>query len=217
MTNYWPVLFGSLIDCVGGASATAVSNSFGTDRAALGSHTNDAVYLNSGYAQFPSGVYFNSAYSITSWVKAGTSLGSWCRVIDFSQGGTTNEIYLALQSGSSGKLGFGMYNSPEGSRNLFSSVAAAALSTSSWSFVAITYDGFTISMYVNGASIDSTTYSSYWIPNSVTRTSNYLGLSNSPDGVSNSYIDQLAFYNRALTASQISSIYSISYGTAGAN
>ena len=202
-------------DCVGSADLSAVSTAYNTDRNGL---LQDAINLNSGYATFPSGIYFNSAFTITSWVKAGSSLGTWCRLVDFSTGGTASEVYFTLSYGSSSKLGFGIYDSSGTIKaSLSSSVASAQLSTAAWSFVSVTYDGYTLSFYVNGVLIDSSSSATYFIPESVTRTSNFLGKSNSPDGYSNSLVDQLAIYNRDLTATQIATLYAISYTPSGAN
>jgi hypothetical protein len=47
----------------------------------------------------------------------------------------------------------------------------------------------------------------YWVPKNVVRSSNFCGKSNwGVDGYSNSYIDQIQFYNQALSQSQIQTI-----------
>jgi hypothetical protein len=47
----------------------------------------------------------------------------------------------------------------------------------------------------------------YWVPNNVVRSSSFCGKSNwGVDGYSNSYIDQIQFYNHALSQSQIQTI-----------
>ena len=219
LTNYWPILYNTMTDCVTGTAMSSLgTTTYQNDRNSL---AKDAIYLNNKFATFPNGIYFSSAFTITAYVKAATSLTSGGMLLDFSLGSNINRIYLTLSYCNptcNSKIAFVMYDSTGAvSRQLVSTVASAKLSNSAWSFLAITYDGYSINLYVNGVLIDSSTNTTYWMPSSVTRTSNFLGKNYSGSQTSNSYIDQLAFYNRALTSGQITTLNSISYGTSGAN
>ena len=205
-----------MTDCVTSTAMTSLgATTYTTDRNGL---AKDAIYLNNKFATFPSGIYFSSAFTITAYVKAAASLSSGGMLLDFSSGSNVNRIYLTLSYCNptcNSKIAFVMYDGTGVvSRQLVSNVA---LSTSSWSFLAITYDGYSIGLYVNGVLIDSSTNAAYWMPSSVTRTNSFLGKNYLVVQTSNSYIDQLAFYNRALTPGQITTLISISYGTSGAN
>ena len=229
LTNYWPIVatfpssISSIVDCVSSMNGlSSGTTTYTTDRNAL---TSDALNLNNGYATLTSSTYFSSAFTITAWVKAGSTLGSWCRLYDFgvvsaSPSPVVSNIFLALSYSTTNQLSFRMTNSTNTLKVTLDT--SYTLSTTSWSFVGITYDGYTATIYIYNTAntllyTSSVTSSTYWIPNNVVRTS-YLGKSfYSADGTTNSLLDQLAVYNRDLTSTQISTIASISYGTTGPN
>ena len=73
-----------------------------------------------------------------------------------------------------------------------------------WQYLAITFDGANLSLYINAIQTASIPLV-YTMP-SINRKFNYVGKSNTPlDGYSASYIDDLKFYSIALNESQINS------------
>lgn len=204
-------------DCVGGKNLAGTS--YANDRIGL---TNDTFQLgNNVYATADStGIYFSSAFTITLWTKAAPCLSAWCKLLDFGSGQASNNVYLALE-GATGVTGtgltVGMYDGAGSIRSQYGT--NYILTAGTWKFVAVTYDGYTTTIYVDGVSIGSSTSSTYWVPPSVTRSLSYIGKSNwVSDGYSNSsMVDQIAIYNRELTSAQISSLFSISYTPTGAN
>ena len=197
-------------DCVG--TKNLVGTSYANDRIGL---TNDAFQLgNNVYATAPSDIYFSSAFTITLWTKADSCSSAWCRLLDFGSGQALNNVYLALE-GANGGLSVGMFDGVGALHGQY--WTNKVLPAGTWKFVAVTYDGYTTTIYVDGVSIGSSTSSTYWVPPSVVRSFSYIGKSNWPDGYSNSQVDQIAIYNRELTSAQISSIFPISYTPTGAN
>ena len=154
-------------DCVGTDNLVATSSSYATDQNGLAS---DAIQLgNIGYATAPSDIYFSSALTITLWTKASSCVGgsgSWCRLLDFGSGTGVYNVFLSLK-GSNGGLKFVMYDE---SNNPYVNLETSYVLSTSWAFVAVTYDGYTATFYVNGASIGSSTSSTLWVPPSFTRT-----------------------------------------------
>jgi hypothetical protein len=195
-----------MTDCVGTKHLTDPSSptyQYQSDRNGL---ANDAFGFNGDHAIFPDDTYFNSAFTVTLWTKATSCIsGSWCRLFDFGGGAGVNNVYLAL-IGANGGLSVGLF---DGSGNLKASLWTTYVLATTWSFVAVAYDGYTITINVNnGAYTESSTpLSTYWVPASVTRPSSFLGKSNWADGFSNSIVDQMAIYNRYLTSAQITQIY----------
>ena len=76
------------------------------------------------------------------------------------------------------------------------------LTQNQWQFIALTFDGTNAKMFLNGQqTVD--TYQSYNLP-TLTRSNCYIGKSAwSGDGYSSSYLDDLRFYNKSLTQSEI--------------
>ena len=229
LTHYWPILSSTATDCVGTNHLGAPSSLFtySTDRNSL---TNDAINFNNGYVSFPPDTtygYLNSAFTITLWVKAAAcTTGKWCNLVDFGAGtGGVSNIFLASAGTNTGFISFYMYSS-SGTLKAFLDLSANALSTTNWQFLAVSYDGYTITVYIDGLPVATKSNSVYWIPESVSRTG-YLGKSfygssvNSivanTVGTSTSQVDQIAIYNRDLTDAQILLIKSISYTPTGAN
>ncbi len=212
LTHYWPILNGAMTDCVGTKNLVATSSSYTADRNSL---TNDAINLNNGFATAPSDTYFSSAFTITLWTKAATcSSGKWCKLIDFAESAGKYDIFLASSGTTANRISFYMYSNG-GTAKAFIDTTVN-LGTAAWKFVAVTYDGYTIQIYVDGSLVASTSNTVYWIPESRARTG-YIGKSfyaSSVNGVlantvgtSLSQVDQIAIYNRDLTSTQISNLY----------
>ena len=198
LTHYWPILSGSKQDCVGSNHMTdGALSGFTQDRNSL---ANDAIDLNGGYTNFPADVYFNSAFTITAWVYP-SNLGTWSRIVDFGSGASFYNILFIFTAGLSNELTLHLYSN---GNPIMLLTPSFQLTLNTWSFVATTYDGYTGKLYANGVLVGSQTNAAYWIPENVVRTENYCGKSGyAADGYSNSYVDQIQIYNRALSQAEI--------------
>jgi hypothetical protein len=64
-------------------------------------NANSSLALNGGWAQIPSGIYFNSPeFTISVWVYP-QQIGVWSRVIDMGNGINTDSIFISFDSCSS--------------------------------------------------------------------------------------------------------------------
>jgi hypothetical protein len=98
LTHYW-TFNNNLTDTVSGVTLYNGSNAcFAPNRF---NDSNVALSLSNGYYQVPSGVYFNSSYTVMAWVYV-RAYNSWSRLIDFGIGNNNNNIIIALSSGVSG-------------------------------------------------------------------------------------------------------------------
>ncbi len=219
LTHYWPILNGAMTDCVGTKNLVATSSAYTTDRNSL---TNDAINFNNGFATAPSDTYFSSAFTITLWTKVAACSTQWCNLVNFAQSAGIYDIILALSGTNADQISFYMYSNG-GTVKAFIDTTVN-LSTTLWNFVAVTYDGYTIQIYVNGGLVASTSNIVYWIPESQSRTGRiggkYLSTVNGKTvGNSLSQVDQIAIYNRDLTLTQISNLnnYYTTYTPTGVN
>ena len=194
LTHYWPISNGSMVDVVSyahmqqGASLLA----FASDRFG---NPNSALNLNQSWAYVPAGYYFDAPqFTITAWIYP-SQLGSGPRLIDFGNGLCLDIIDISLMQATYLEI----FTSSCVLNTLFST---NNLILDQWQFLTTTYDGTTMSFFLNGINSGSRTLI-YTLP-TIIRTQNYIGQANWPNfGYSSSLIDDLKFYSIALSASQI--------------
>jgi len=186
-----------MTDYIGSSNMIQGSSTYyTTDR---NGNSNAALALNGGYTYVPSGVYFNTPFTIAVWAYP-VSLGSCSRIIDFgsgggSGGGVDNIVF---------SFSWGTTQTPYFYVNGINYFTSTTLTLNAWQHLAVTYDGSTINMYKNGVSIMSTS-ASYTL-SSMTRSNCYIGKSNWNDGYSNSIIDELRIYDTVLSSSSITAL-----------
>ena len=151
LTHYWPITSSDMTDQIGtahmtqGTATNFVSDRFGCPYSALN--------LNGGYTQVPAGYYFYSpTFTVSAWVYP-INVGGWARVFDFANGGPLDNILFSLSSSTSLAaslqifLGTTRYTYPESS---------TLLMLNKWQFVTGTYDGSSMSVYIDGVFTGST-------------------------------------------------------------
>ncbi|OXS59290.1 hypothetical protein B1A99_11750 [Cohnella sp. CIP 111063] len=166
----------------------------------------NAVALNgtNGYVSMPSGIA-NGATDVTiaAWVKA-NSLSNWTRIFDIGTG-TSNYMFLSPQPGGAG-LRFAITTGGNGAEQQIHSTAA--FPTGVWKHVAVTIAGSTGRLYVDGVQVAANA-SMTLNPSSLGNTTqNWLGRSQfAGDPYFNGQIDDFRIYSRALSASEIGTLY----------
>ena len=200
LTNYWPIINSQMNDYVGCADMTQGSlTTFSSDRFG---NLNASLNLNGGWNQVPSGIYFNSPqFTITVWIYP-SQVGANAKILDFGNGASLYNIDLSQSSSTSNSPYILFYDV---STNLGAAISSIALTLNQWQFLAVSFDGSLLSIYLNGILTQNQTIV-YTLPTLV-RTNNYIGKSPwSVDGYSYSYLDDLRFYNISLTQSQINDL-----------
>lgn len=150
------------------------------------------------------GLETGGAMSISAWVKFDSFDENWSRIIDFGNGAPNNNILLAHPQGTN-DLVFDIYNGTTYPAD--GSVAIADFFTAGeWVHISATVssDG-TMSIYKNG---ELAGQAAGVVPNTMVRDNNYIGKSNwSANGYLDGSVDELAIYNKELSAAEVKAIY----------
>ena len=160
---------------------------------------NSSLALNGGWTQVPSDIYFDSPeFTISVWVYPTQTIPD-ARIIDFGNGPSSDNIIISLSDGTSLKPYIALYSGSN--RNLFAS-STTSLFLNQWQLLAYSFNGSTSSIYLNGT-LTGQSFQSYSMP-ALNRTNCYIGKSNwASNGYSDSYLDDLRFYNKSLTQEEI--------------
>ena len=199
LINYWS-MDNSVNDSVSKAHMFNGSNfEFVKDRFG---NPNSAIRFSDGYYQVPQGVYFNGDFSISVWIKAINTLGSWGKIIDFGNGAPSDNIQFIASSASTSMPVFYIFVN-----NFESHVdPSLPLIIGQWTHLVFTLSGSTGTLYMNGLKI-SQSFDMY-APRNVNRTFNYVGKSNWV-GDANFWgdVDDLRIYNRPLSQSEVNYLF----------
>jgi hypothetical protein len=140
----------------------------------------------------PTEVFSGDGEYLSNWANAAPTSG-----FEFYSNSSSNGFKLITSSGTE------------------SVSSATALSTTDWSHLIVTYDGTTLSYYVNGELEDSTTLSGAiedWSSLDATfggRGASFTELSgeNTPSTIRDIYFDQFLMYRKSLTSTEVSNRY----------
>ena len=189
---------GSMLDAIGGANMLqGNATTFTFDRFGC---SNEALSLNGGYTTVPSGIYFDTPqFTITVWLYP-QQVEVNSMLFDFGNGQYSDNIFIGLADNSGSPLPY--FYVLFGANTVFQYQSPLSLAIGVWQLLAITYDGAYSQMYINGTLM--TNIEANYTMTSITRNICYIGKSNCDGfGYSYSFIDDLRFYNKCLTQSEI--------------
>ena len=166
-------------------------------------HSGNAVDLSgtSQYVALPAGVVSSAnTITITAWVNLDT-ITKWARIFDFGSGTSQYMFLTPKNDAATGVIRFGIKNGgTEQSIN-----GTAALATGGWHHVAVTLDGTTGTIYVDGQQAASGNINIRPSQLGVT-TQNWIGRSQFPDPYLDGRVDDFRIYNMALTAQEVTAV-----------
>jgi hypothetical protein len=190
-------------DVIGSAHMTLQGSltSFTKDRFR---NPDSSLALNTGWTKVPSGIYFDSTeFTISVWIYP-NNVGFSSRIIDFGNGQNADNILLSLSQSNSLQPYFQIYTASSQYFSTFSTISSKLITLNQWQFLTATFNGINARIYLNGTLKGESTTQSYTRLTNVYRSDCYIGKSNwYDDGYSNSYLDDLRFYNKSLTQEEI--------------
>lgn len=158
----------------------------------------------SQYASLPPGIVSTlSNFTITAWVRLNSAAG-WARIFDFGNN-TTHYMFLTPTNGTTGgRLRFGITTNSAGGEQQIT--GPTALSVGVWHHVAVTLNGNTGVLYLNGVP-QATNASMTLRPATLGSTANnYLGRSQWADPYLNGQLDEFRIYSVAHSAAEIAAM-----------
>jgi len=141
-------------------------------------------------------------FTIATWVRV-SAFGNWARLFDFGSG-TNNYMFLAPQydgsGANAGKMRFAIRTPSVGEQTVTSSTA---IPLNTWVHVAVTLNGTTARLYLDGAEVGANAAMSLKPSSLGNTTQNYLGRSQFNDPYFNGSLDDFRVYNRALAGGDL--------------
>ncbi len=151
------------------------------------------------YITLPAGIVNTADITIAAWVNWDGG-GNWQRIFDFGNN-TTQYMFLTPQT--DGMMRFVITASGNGARE--ERLETTGLTIGQWVHVAVTLNGDTGKLYVNGVLKDLNTAMTI-DPLDFNPTINYIGKSQWPDPLFNGRIDDFRIYRYALSATEIAAL-----------
>ena len=148
-----------------------------------------------------SSLRLTTGMTLEAWVYPTATLTSWRAIL----AKTVDGYYLMASSAPNNRPAIGA-TWTAGNQNL---AAPSALALNTWTYLAATFDGATVRLYVNGTQVASQVQTSPLAPTSGTL---QIGGDSYPNEFFSGRIDEVRIYNRALTAGEIQADMTIAVG-----
>ncbi|RYD18259.1 MAG: hypothetical protein EOP88_23205, partial [Verrucomicrobiaceae bacterium] len=149
------------------------------------------------FVTFPPDIASSTDITLAAWVNWDGG-AAWQRVFDFGSG-TAENIFLTPSSGGTPRTLFAIKNG-----GAEQGLDGPPLTIGQWTHVAVTLEGNTGKLFINGAVVDTDTITIN--PSDIRAASNYLGKSQWPDPLFNGRIDEFHIYNQALSNAQVAAL-----------
>jgi O-glycosyl hydrolase len=191
----------TLADSSGNGKTATLTGSYGFTTGFNG----NAVNFTGGYASLPTGIVGALGdFTIAAWIKP-TTIDSWARVFDFGAG-TSNYMFFTPKASDTSLPRFAI-TTGSGEQQINSS---AAISSGTWTHVAITLSGNTATLYINGVVAGANTSMTLRPSSLGSTTQNYIGKSQfSADPTFKGAVDDFRIYERSLSASEVGTLANI--------
>lgn len=171
----------------------------GTPKHVAGKHGN-ALSLDGtdDYLSLPGRLGDSNDFSFAGWVKWNGG-NQWQRIFDLGNGQASNMFLTPRSGGNTLRFVIKYNNGTEQQLN------ATQLTAGVWTHLAVTISGDTGKLFVNG-SLVNTNAGMTFNPSQLATETNYLGKSQYPDPLFSGLLDDVRFFNSALTDAQITAL-----------
>jgi O-glycosyl hydrolase len=158
------------------------------------------------YVSLPTGIVSTlSNFTIAVWVRLNSG-ANWTRIFDFGND-TTTYMFLTPQNGSTSRVRFAItLSGPAGEQQINCN---SSLSVGGWYQVAVTLNGNTGLLYLNGIPAGTNTAMTLKPSSLGSTANNYLGRSQWSDPYLNGLIDEFRIYSVPLSAAEIAATYAL--------
>lgn len=163
-----------------------------------------ALYGVADYVDLPDGIVDGlTDFTIATWVNRTTTTGqTWSRVFDFGTGTMVN-MFLTPDAGGPAGARFAITVGGGGAEQ---QVTAAQPIPTGWHHVAVTREGTTVRLFVDGVEVASNPNVTLGPSSLGTTTNNWIGRSQYPDPFLGALVDDFHIYDRALPADEVASL-----------
>jgi hypothetical protein len=172
-------------------------------------HTNYALSFNGSnqYVASNSSAIVNTStdFSVCAWVNL-NNLNGWQTIVS-EDGANVSGFFLQYSQSIGNVFDFAIQSSDSTSSTAYRAVASSSPAAGGWYHLCGVRSGSNILLYVNGALQQSVAISSAWAASGKVAVGRGLWGAAQVDWV-NGNVDQVRIYNRALSASDVSSLYS---------
>ena len=152
------------------------------------------------FVSLPAGIVGTfSNFTIEAWVKLNCTT-NWSRIFDFGNN-TTSYMFLTPQNGANSKARFAITTNSTGGEQQINGLSA--FSAGVWYHVAVTLNGNTGVLYVNGIAVGTNSAMTLKPPSLGGTVNNYIGKSQWSDPCLGGLIDEFRIYSVALSAAEI--------------
>jgi hypothetical protein len=148
----------------------------------------------------PPAIYFSGNFTIMAWVKIYAYV-NYQRFLDCASCVNQDNVIIALSEGN--QMGVNTY---AGASTTTDRITSYTATLNTWFHVAWTVSGSLAQVYANGVQV-LTSNGTVYAPLAVNRTQCYFGKSNFGDPFANADFDEIKFFNRALSQTEIQNDY----------
>lgn len=170
-------------------------------------HSNHAYRFDGtgSYISLPADYWVTGNFSASGWVMLDSNT-NFCRFFEFGNGINASNVFFAFNTGGNPTPNFTMHDS-NGSYYRVQPPFGSSFPMHTWQHVVITLQGYNVIIYLNNTVWATGTFP--FLPGNVIRSMCYLGKSNfgAQDGPFKGVLDDIRFYNRALTANEVDSLF----------
>lgn len=154
------------------------------------------------YVTLPAGVVSSADNAtIAAWVYL-DAVSNWMRIFDFGSG-TSTYMFLTPKNAANGKIRFTIKNNGSNEQIID---GTSGLAAGGWHHVAVTLNGATGTLYVDGVNVGSNNAMTFKPSHMGSTTQNWIGRSQYNDPYLNGRVDDFRIYNKVLTAGEIAAL-----------